>query len=276
MKHRKKWLFFACAAAGGAAGALLAELVPNQGQGTLEVAVKVALWSAVASACITAGLFAAGERHLRRPFCAAVYRRALLVGALAGVIAGFAAQSVYAYFQPGSLWVDVFIRSFCWGVMGAILGARLSAAVPNLGLGRGVLAGGLGGVLGGLSFLVACLLLPELLGRVVGLAILGGALGLAVVAIEEAFRSASLEVIWGPGEATEVTIGASPVYLGGGSVDHVFVRGLPARALSVVLAGGRILCTNHTNGIENQLKDGSRIRAGVVELVVHAKTATAK
>lgn len=93
-----------------------------------------------------------------------------------------------------------------------------------------------------------------------------------------AYFKLSVAEVWGPphGEATEVTIGASPVYLGGGSVDHVFVRGLPARALSVVLAGGRILCTNHTNGIENQLKDGSRIRAGVVELVVHAKTTTTK
>jgi hypothetical protein len=275
MKHRKKWLFFASGASGGAAGGLLAELLPVQGQGTLDLAIKIALWSAAASGCITAGLFAAGEKHLRRPFSAAVYRRAFFVGGLAGAIAGFAAQSVYAFFQPAPLLADVLIRSLCWGLMGAILGARLSAAVPNLGFGRGVLAGGLGGFLGGLSFVASCLLLPELLGRLVGLAILGGALGLAVVAIEEAFRSASLEVIWGPGEATEVTIGASPVYLGGGD-DHVFVRGLPRRALSVVLADGKILCMNHTNGTENQLKDGSRIRAGVVELVVHAKTVTAK
>jgi hypothetical protein len=271
MSLNKKRLFLTYGAAGGAVGSLLAELLPlaHKSSSKMELAVGTAIWSAVLAASITVGLFAAGEKHLRRPFSGGVYYRAIVSGLLAGGFAGFVAQAVYGQFSTPSLFRDLVIRSCCWGLMGGILGARLSSTVPNLGFGRGCLAGGLGGLIGGFCFLITCEILPEAMGRFVGVGILGGALGLAVVWVEEAFRMASLEVIWGPGEKTEVTLGSSPVYVGGGD-DTVYVRGLQRRALSIVLEEGRILCTNHTNGTENQLKDGSRIRVGSVELAVHA------
>lgn len=273
MKHNKRLLFLVCGFLGGSCGALVAELVPVFGHDFLGMALRVAIWSGVTASLMTAGLFAAGEVYHSKPFASSIYGKGLVTGLLAGGMAGFVAQSVYSYSDHSNFFGGVVGRSLCWGLMGAILGWRLSAVIPNLGSGRGVLAGALGGFFGGVSFLLICLLLPELLGRVTGLGILGAALGLAVVAIEEAFRSASLEIIWAPKEITSVTLGSSPVYLGGGD-DHIYVKGLPQHALSVVLKNGQIQCANHTSGSHNFLKDGSRIKVGKIEVVVRAKNTT--
>jgi Ca-activated chloride channel family protein len=271
MKHNKRLLFLVCGFLGGSCGALFAVLAPVFGEDFLGLALHVAVWSGMAASFMTGGLFAAGEVYHRKPFCFAVYHKGLVTGLLAGGLAGFVAQSVYSFSDHSNFFGAVVVRSLCWGLMGAILGWRLSSVIPNLGTGRGVLAGALGGFFGGVSFLLMCLLLPELMGRVIGLGILGAALGLAVVAIEEAFRSAFLEIIWAPKEVTTVTLGSKPVYLGGGD-DHIFVKGLPQHALSVVLKDGQIHCTNHTNSSQSVLKEGSRIKVGKIEVVVRAKT----
>lgn len=273
MKNNKRLLFLVCGFLGGSCGALFAEMVPEFGGNLPRLALHVAVWSGVTASIMTAGLFAAGEVYNRKPFSFPVYRKGLVTGLLAGGLAGFVAQSVYSFSDHSDLFGGVVVRSLCWGLMGAILGWRLSSVIPNLGIGRGVLAGALGGFFGGVSFLLICLLLPELLGRVTGLGILGAALGLAVVAIEEAFRSACLEIIWAPKEVTTVTLGPKPVYLGGGD-DHIFVSGLPQHALSVVLKDGQIDCANHTNGTHSVLKEGSRIKIGKIEIVVRATTTT--
>lgn len=274
MKNNKCLLFLVCGFLGGCSGTLIAELAPAFGRDFLGMALHVAVWSGATASLITAGLFAAGEVYHRKPFSTYVYRKGLVAGLLAGGMAGFVAQSVYSFSDHSDFWGGVIVRSLCWGLMGAILGWRLSSVIPNLGAVRGVLAGAFGGFFGGVSFLLISHLFPELFGRVTGMGILGAALGLAVVAIEEAFRSASLEIIWAPKEITTVTLGSSPVYLGGGD-DHIFVKGLPQNALSVVLKDGQIQCANHTTGSHNVLKDGSLIKVGKIEVVVRVKT-TAK
>lgn len=275
MRHNKRLLFLLCGFASGSVGTLCAELSPQFGESQLTVAGHVALWAAIIAGFITVGLFAAGELYHHRPFSFAIYRKGFITGLIAGALAGFAAQSVYSFSDHTHFFGGVVVRSLCWALMGAILGWRLSAVIPNLGTRRGVLAGGLGGFLGGGAFLLVGLFLPELLGRVVGLGVLGAALGLAVVTIEEAFRSACLVITWAPKEVTTVTLGPSPVHLGGGD-DHVFVSGLPQHALSVVLKDGQIHCTNNTNGSHNILKDGSHIKVGRIEITVQTSKATQK
>ncbi len=186
-------------------GALFAELSPDFGRDFLTLSAAVSLWSGMAAAFITIGLFAAGENYNRKPFSAPVYMRAFSVGMIAGGLAGLVAQSVFNFTDQTGFFGGVIVRSLCWGVMGTILGWRLSIVIPNLGWSRGMASGALGGVVGGVAFLLLCTLLPELLGRAIGLGLLGAALGLAVVTVEETFRAASLEILWAPKEVTSVT-----------------------------------------------------------------------
>ena len=267
MRNNKKLLFAMGGLLGGMAGALVGEFVPGLGENLVSHVIYTAIWSLFGGAFITVGLFAAGEYYNRRPFTLEIYRKGLLSGALAGAISGFIAQSVYSFQGDPNFFNQVIFRSICWGIMGALLGWRLSTVVPNLGLNRGVIAGAVGGFIGGICFLITSALFVEMVGRMLGLGLLGAALGVAVVAIEEIFRAARLDVIWAPKEITSITLGPKPIFIGGGD-DHIFVAGLPQHALGVVLEGGKIQCLDNSSGKRSDLKDGSRIKIGTVEVVV--------
>ena len=156
MKNNKKLIFTFCGLAGGVVGSLAAELPPEFGHNSrITMALHTALWFALIAAFITMGLFASGEIYNRRPFSAALYRKGLVSGLLAGALAGFVAQSVFSTYGDLNVLVKLIFQSFCWGIMGAILGWRLSAVIPNLGATRGIISGLLGGFIGGLGFLIS-------------------------------------------------------------------------------------------------------------------------
>lgn len=270
MKNNKRLLFSVCGFAGGFIGALVAELVPDFAHSLVGLVLRTSIWSAAAAALITVGLFAAGEIYNRKPFSYGIYRKGLVAGLIAGALAGFVAQSVFSFAGEPNFFNQVIFRSICWGIMGSLLGWRLSAVVPNLGISRGVIAGAIGGFLGGIGFLIASNFLAEIPGRMFGLGLLGASLGIAVVAIEELFRFARLDVIWAPGEVTSITLGDKPVYIGGGD-DHVYIHGLPQHALAVVLEGGKVQCIDAASGKRSDLKEGSKIQIGKVEVVVRTK-----
>ena len=267
MRNNKKILYTLCGSLAGALGALIAEMVPEFGENVPSIVGHVSVWSAIFAAAIAVGLTAAGEIYSRRPFSIVHYRASLIAGAVAGAMAGAVAQAVYCVRSGDDFFQDVVFRSLCWALMGAVVGWRLSSPIPNLGAKRGIIAGAIGGFVGGLGFVAVCLFLPELLARTVGVSFLGLALGLAVVAIEEMTRAAQLEVIWGPKEITSVSLGAKPVLIGGGD-DHVYISGVPEHALSVELTSGKVVCTEKSSGKRSDLKNGSRIKVGRVELLV--------
>ncbi len=252
-------VFAAVPFAGAALGSLLAEALPTAlaRSGFLLTLLHVALWSAIISAPLTLALFWADLIYRRgRLLNREIIKPALLTGALAGAISGAVAQAVYSIDIGSGLLKHVLIRSLCWGIMGAILGWRLSTRVPNLGSLRGTLAGLAGGILGGLGFVLFVSTLPEFLGRMVGVGILGAALGLAIITVEQLFRTATLNVLWGPRETTTLSLGSTPVTIGGGD-DHVWLQGLPPKAFLVWTEQGRVLCKDQQTGRQNALKDGS-------------------
>jgi hypothetical protein len=273
MKNNKRSLFGVCGFAGGCIGSLVAELLPNFAQSLVGMVIQTSIWSAAAAALITLGLFAAGEIYNRKLFSVGIYRKGLIAGLIAGSIAGFVAQSVFSFAGEPNFFNQVILRSFCWAIMGGLLGWRLSAVVPNLGFSRGVIAGSIGGFVGGIGFIISAAIFTEVLGRMVGIGVLGASLGFAIVAFEELFRAARLDVIWAPNEVTSVTLGEKPVYIGGGD-DHIFINGLPQHALGVVLENGKIQCIDSATGKRSDLKDGSRIQIGKVEVVVKTKNET--
>lgn len=214
-------------------------------------------------------LFAAGEWHQRRDVRPRSIQKTLLFGALAGFVSGVVAQAAFSVPFGSPEFHALVVRTICWALMGALLGALLSRPVPNLGLLRGMVAGAVGGGLGGIGFLLVGAVLPDAIGRLVGIGTLGLALGLAMIVVEKLFREASLEVIWAPGETTNFNLGAQAVTIGGGE-DHVFVRGLPHRFASIVFANGTIEYVETATGKRTPLKDGSRLEIGKLNLVIHA------
>jgi hypothetical protein len=67
-----------------------------------------------------------------------------------------------------------------------------------------------------------------------------------------------------------ITLCPSPIYIGGGD-DHVYVAGLPHHAAAVAHEQGKIQYIETATGRRTDLKDGSRIKIGQIEIVVVAK-----
>lgn len=190
-------------------------------------------------------------------------------GALAGIAAGLVAQAgLWLFAQgtaPGFLQRATFV--FAWGVLGALLGRGISAIVPNLKWQTALAAGATGGLVAGVSFLVSAAALGDVAGRLLGAAILGAAIGYAIAFVEEIARTASLIVRWGPRETTTISLGTTPVTIGGGD-DHVFLRGLPASAYRVWMEKGKILCLDQKSGRQSELKDNSTFTVARVDFQV--------
>lgn len=271
VRANKPLLFLLAGALGGAGGSVLGEFAPGGGRDASPAALIVAtgLWSAIAASVLCAALFAAGEWHQRRDLRPRQLSKILLFGALAGFLSGVVAQGAYSVQIGSAAFHTLVVRTACWALMGALLGALLSRPMPNLGVLRGMVAGAVGGGLGGIGFLLVGSILPDAIGRLVGIGTLGLALGLAMVVVEKLFREASLEVIWAPNETTNFNLGAQAVTIGGGE-DHVFVRGLPHRFASIVFANGIIEYVETASGTRTPLKNGSRLEIGKLNLVIHA------
>lgn len=265
MRNNKLVLFASMGFAGGAAGSILAEVVDHLS--FLHVIINTALWAAVFSCVLTLSLFWAVEIYHRKPGVSAkVLKTAGLSGLVAGAIGGGIAELIFRANSHSKI-----LQASCWGIAGLLIGWRLSSSVPNLGITRGMIAGSLGGVIGGIVFLIIAGFFVEIqfLGRLLGIGILGAALGLAIVTVEMVFREAFLEIIWAPKEKTTVTLGPRPVSIGGGD-DHIHVHGLPTKAAQLAFDAGKINYTDYT-GKKAEFKDGSKIKIGELEIVVHAK-----
>lgn len=272
MRQNKHLLFAGMGFIGGVVGALVADMVTPGGVGgsVIRVVGGVVIWGAVFASGILIGLTWALEVYAghKRP-SAKKLKGAVFSGLLAGAFAGGIAQAVFMVHHFTGIG-RVFFQSGCWGLAGAILGWRLSRAIPNLGSGRAALAGLIGGWIGGLGFLVVSALLAEVLGRALGIGILGAALGFAMVIVEALFREASLEVVWAPKETTVLSLGPKPISIGGGD-DNVYISSLKPRVATVQLLEGKISYTEIATGKKTELHDGNRIKIRKVEIVVHAK-----
>lgn len=272
-----KVLLFAClGAAGGCVGSIIGELPLDittriADASRLASVLSSAAFVAVAAAGIAIALFWAEElhRHSQKSLLP-ILLRALPVGAIAGAIGGGMAELIYGT-MPDGAFREFIIRPLCWGVMGGLVGFWLSRSIPNLGYSRGLLGGMIGGVAGGTGFLLfASLIHAVLFARFLGMGLLGAALGLAIALVEKMFREASLEIIWTPGQTSIMTIGENPISIGGGD-DHIRIKGLKPHAASVVLQDGNVQYIDIKTGKRTSLKNGSKLKVGTVQLVIHAK-----
>ncbi|RYG45766.1 VWA domain-containing protein, partial [bacterium] len=127
--------------------------------------------------------------------------------------------------DTGILFVIVALASgvVASGIAVWLIGAGLSTFVPNLHRERGALGGAIGGAVGAVLFRLSSEAvqavagqtpLADALGRILGWSFLGLCIGVAIVAIEQAFREAWVKVHYGPHESRVVGLGAKDVTFG--------------------------------------------------------------
>ncbi|MFX0135524.1 MAG: hypothetical protein ACFFDN_17905 [Candidatus Hodarchaeota archaeon] len=267
MRNNKYQLFAFMGFVSGVVGSLISEIIPMFN--LFYHIFHVAVWSSVYTIAIALGLFWAIEIYNRKPqLNFNILKRAILSGIIAGSISGSIAQAIYLI-NPHS----EFFRAICWGLMGALVGWRLSHSIPNLGVKKGIFAGSIGGLAGGFLFvlIITSKILPQFIGRFLGIGILGLALGLALVIVEVLFREAYLEIIWNKYEKTSISLGLKPVTIGGKN-DDIYVKDLPSESVIVSFNKGKINYLESATKRNLELKDGSKITIGRIEIVVHANT----
>lgn len=275
LRLRKRELYAITGIVGGAIGAAIAEFVlqkPNQSSSRIGDVLETGLWSGIFAGFLGLALFLASVWHQRRELEPVAATKVLAMSAAAGFIAGAGAQYLYSL-DVGSFRLQNYgFRIVAWAIMGALLGLMLSRSVPNLASRRGFGAGAIGGATGCMGFIVISLFLTGPAGRIMGIALLGLALGLAMYLVEDLFREASVEVEWAPYETTLVGLGARPITIGGGGEEHIFKKGLPPLVSSIVIDHGRIEHIETANGKRTLLQDGSRLRIGGLNLLIHASS----
>ena len=246
-----------------------------QGTAALKPALIMGVWTALLATALSL-LLVLGQNGLMRRRLMTRKAAFTLVkgGVLAGLVAGVASQYLFsasAQVLGGSSshlgWLLKSGQVVGWMILGGLLGWSMGLFIPNLPKVRGGVAGVLGGFLGALVFLIAVQQAGETLGRMIGAAILGAAIGYAIALVEELARAASLVVHWGPRETTTISLGTTPVTIGGGD-DHVCLRGLPPKAYTVWMEGSRIFCKDQKSGRQSELKDNSTFTVARVEFQV--------
>jgi hypothetical protein len=100
--------------------------------------------------------------------------------------------------------------------------------------------------------------------------IVGAMIGLVIAWVEQLTRKAWLTVYWTASQHSNINLGERPITVGGGK-DDIRIKGLGESTLSIVLSGGKILCTQQPGNKETELKDQSVLNLGKTRLVVHAQ-----
>jgi Mg-chelatase subunit ChlD len=231
-------------------------------KGRLVLAVGV--WTGAIAALVCLALVAGQHHYLRGalpPVGGAL--AALGGGLLVGVLGGAAGQGLLLAAES-----ELF-RVLGWALLGALAGAGLALFVPNLKVVYGLLGGALGGTVGALAFVGVGALTGDTVGRLAGGLLLGACIGLMLALVEKAFRSAWLEVSYGPRETVQVNLGTEPVKIGGDAkACTVWARGAAPIALRFFVRNGQVICEDAVNRTESAVGDGTERRAGSVSVVV--------
>jgi hypothetical protein len=278
-KISKKTYIFGIAAGLGALAGELASQIARSPMGIatsgFENIVHMGVVFGLISFFISAGLAVAQHIASRKKPSFKSIAMPLLIGFCAGFISGGFAQFVFNYTQTISPMVRTISNALCWGLAGAGIGFSVAFFIPNYPKPRAALAGTLGGVLGGIIYVAT--MQHTYIGQVIGIMILGAAIGFSISFIEEALREAWLAIIWAPNEVTTVSLGTKPVSFGSSREADVYLPrrppappGLPVRAIFYI-ENGRVFMDDRLGGARHEVRDGTQIDLDRVRVVVHTK-----
>jgi Ca-activated chloride channel family protein len=279
----KKTGFYAMGAAAGAAIAeMLTEWIsayPGEAQNAARMIAHTALWMGSIALGLSLALLIAQNLYLKRAPGAEAVVKTAAIGLASGAVAGGLAQILYGGLVDTLPFAAARVfQAFCWGLAGLGVGWGVSLFVPNYPARRAILAGFSGGVAGGAAFVLLYLLgLPEAPARVIGLALLGAAIGLTLSAVEEILREAWLTVIWGRNETSSVSLGQNPVVLGSASEADVHLPRAKFPPVTAILTveNAQVMLDNRLNDQKIALPNGSKINIGRIAIVVHTRKSAA-
>jgi Ca-activated chloride channel family protein len=275
---RKTLIFGAAGGAGAFAGELVSWIFRDSSlyQTSINRIINVAIWGAFVGLGISVWLFVIQTLSTKRKVDIGFLIKTVLTGLVAGAVSGGFAQFIFNYTQLISPLVKQVTNALCWGVMGTGLGLGASFYVPNYPPKRAALAGAIGGTLGGIIYVA--LMNVSFLGGIIGIVVLGAAIGLAISFIEEALREAWLTIVWGPKETTSISLGQKPVVFGSSREADVYLSPRqgqaeipPVRAL-VGIEGGRVILDDRVTRTRRELRNGETADLGRVNIVANIKT----
>jgi hypothetical protein len=235
----------------------------------VKIMVEVGAWFGLIGGFISAAILLGHVTYSAKSLSAAlagsnIARLAVggVFGAMSGFIAGGVAQGLYAGIGPTEV-----LRAICWGVAGGLLGIALSFRIPNLTALRGFVGGFAGGIVGGVVFIGVSISGSQIFGRLVGIAIIGFAIGLMIMLADALFRKAWLEVRYGPREVRSLTLGPEPLRVGSDAGQcAIYVKNLPAIACVYRFEQGRVICDDRINNRNGAVPFGVPLTVGGISL----------
>jgi hypothetical protein len=270
----KKTLVFGLAGGLGAAiGSLLTEPFQQPAVSFIEAILHVALWAVFISLGVSVGLLLAQSIYLKKPPRSKSLVKTVILGIVSGTLAGAAAEVIFFFTADISTAVEIISRVICWGLIACGVGFCASLFVPNYPRPRAMLAGFLGGAAGGAIFRATFDLLPAVAGRIVGTAVSGLFIGLAISIVEEILREAWITVVWARNETTNVSLGAKPLVLGSSPEADVYLRRdkFPPVAAIVKIENSRVVVDDKLTGRSAEQADGSEVSLGTIRIIIHVK-----
>jgi hypothetical protein len=227
---------------------------PEEAASVTRIIVTTAAWMVIYAVGYSLALVIGQNRYLHRPWLN--HKEGLMAvagGAIFGLISGGLAQAFFsiavAVGQGNPIFVEL-ARIIAWALFGTLIGFGMSFIIPNLGRLHGTLGGGAGGAVGAVGFIACTLLAGDAIGRFIGMAIVGFALGYAIGLVEEVSRAAWLQVSRGTSgrETVRVSLGAEPVCVGSNSqLCTVWAQGARAVALRFRFIDGNVICDDIAN-----------------------------
>lgn len=263
------------AVAGASADLVTEVMLNNTVQAPItETLVHTALWFLIIGTGVALGLGASVARHLNSsaPLNIGSLCTTAALGAIGGFTSGLTAQAIFLIASDSEI-----LRVFCWGLAGLGLGGAVAAGVPRLTLFRGALGGWLGGLIGGSGFLAVTFLLGDLPGRVIGISLIGAAIGMMIAVTDAALRDWWLEVVYPGGERKTVTLSPERTSVGGDARRvSVYARGAPpiSHYLSVRAATPGeppvVIVEDVVTGQRVEGGDGLVIAAGALQMILRS------
>ena len=243
----------------------------------MTTAMLMAVYAVAYSIALTIGQ----NRYLHRPWLGS--NEAVMGiggGALIGLVSGGLAEGFFKVAQAvggGNPLVVEAGRIVAWAIFGGLIGLGMAFIIPNLGRLRGLLGGAAGGAVGAVGFILCTVLAGDAVGRFIGMAILGLTLGYAIGLVEEASRSAWLQVTHGNSrEVVKVSLGPDLVCVGSNSLRcAVWAQGARPIALRFRYLDGRVTCDDMALERSMVVDSGFQQQVGNVHLVVFVGTGAA-
>ena len=246
-------------------------------------ALRVGGWTGLLALGTSLALIVGQNDYLRRRL---LTPQEGTIGTLGGLSAGLAAGAIaqLAFTPVANISLLAILGQIVgWAILGTLLGGGMSFFVPNLQRRRALQAGAVGGSAGALGFILAASWAGDLAGRLLGAAILGFFIGLAIALIERIGRQAWLVVHWNAKEQTQISLGSEPIIIGSSDKAHIYLskaKGFPAITAKIFVEAGTIVMQydermqeRNMKILRHELVDGDRRKLG--DLMLEVKTTAA-